>query len=80
MSDLTLRRRIAALVVMAFLSVMGATVASATVADAAHAGRRVNGRIDPPVGLSRSQKQKKPRTNRQERGGEHDADLLREGL
>jgi hypothetical protein len=32
MSDVTLRRRIAALVVMAFLSVMGATVAAATVA------------------------------------------------
>jgi hypothetical protein len=37
MSDLTLRRRIAALIVMAFLSVMGTTVAAATVADSAEA-------------------------------------------
>ena len=36
MSDVALRR-IAALVVMAFLSLMGATVAAATVADHAHA-------------------------------------------
>jgi hypothetical protein len=35
MSDVTLKRRIAALVVMAFLSAMGATVAAATVADSA---------------------------------------------
>jgi hypothetical protein len=39
MSDLTLRRRIAALVVMAFVSVMGATVTAATVADSADALR-----------------------------------------
>jgi hypothetical protein len=45
MSDLTLRRRIAALMVMAFLSVMGATLASATVADAAHAGVAMVGGI-----------------------------------
>jgi hypothetical protein len=37
MSDVTLRRRIAALVVMAFLSWMGATVMAATVADHVHA-------------------------------------------
>jgi hypothetical protein len=37
MRDVTLRRRIATLVVMAFLSVMGATVAAATVADSADA-------------------------------------------
>jgi hypothetical protein len=37
MSDVTLRRRIAALVGMAFLSVMGATVAAATGADSADA-------------------------------------------
>ena len=37
MSDLTLRRRIAALVVMAFVSMMGATLAAATVADSADA-------------------------------------------
>ncbi len=37
MSDVTLWRRIAALVVMAFLSVMGATAAAATVADSADA-------------------------------------------
>jgi len=37
MSVLTLRRRIAVLMVMAFLSVMGATVAAATVADHAEA-------------------------------------------
>jgi hypothetical protein len=35
MSNVALRRRIAALVVMAFLSMMGATVAAATVADSA---------------------------------------------
>jgi hypothetical protein len=39
MSDLALRRRIAALMVMAFLSVMGATVTAATVADSADALR-----------------------------------------
>ena len=38
MSSLALKRRIATLLVMAFLSVMGASVAAATVADAAHAG------------------------------------------
>jgi hypothetical protein len=37
MSNLTLKRRIAALVVMAFLSVMGATLAAATAADSADA-------------------------------------------
>ena len=37
MSDVTLRRRIAALVVMAFLSLMGATLAAATAADSADA-------------------------------------------
>jgi hypothetical protein len=37
MTDVTLRRRIAALVGMAFLSVMGATVAAATGADSADA-------------------------------------------
>ena len=37
MSDVALRRRIAALVVMGFLSVMGATVAAATVADSVQA-------------------------------------------
>lgn len=37
MSDLPLRRRVAALVLMAFLSVMGATVAATTVADSAEA-------------------------------------------
>jgi hypothetical protein len=39
MSDVTLRRRIAALVVMAFLSVMGTSVAAATFADSADALR-----------------------------------------
>jgi hypothetical protein len=39
MIDVTLRRRIAVLMVMAFLSVMGATVAAATVADSADALR-----------------------------------------
>jgi len=37
MSDVILRKRIAALVVMGFLSVMGATVAAATLADSAQA-------------------------------------------
>ncbi len=37
MSDVTSRRRIAALVVMAFLSVMRATVAAATLADSTDA-------------------------------------------
>jgi hypothetical protein len=37
MSDVTLRRRIATLVLMAFLSLMGATVAAATAADHADA-------------------------------------------
>jgi hypothetical protein len=37
MSDVALRRRIAALVVMAFLSLMGATAAAATAADSADA-------------------------------------------
>ena len=37
MRDLTLRKRIATLVLMAFLSVMGTTVAAATVADSAEA-------------------------------------------
>ena len=38
MSDVTSRRRIAALVVMAFLLVMGAAVAAATIAEDAQAG------------------------------------------
>ena len=42
MSDLALRRRIAAQVVMAFLAVMGATVAAATLADSADAGYAVD--------------------------------------
>jgi hypothetical protein len=37
MSEVAFRRRIAALVVMAFVSVMGATVAASTAADSAEA-------------------------------------------
>jgi hypothetical protein len=48
MSEVTLRRRIAALVVMAFLSVMGATVVAASVADDAHALRMENPEPIPP--------------------------------
>jgi hypothetical protein len=49
MSDLTLRRRIAALVVLAFLSVMGATVAAATVAHSADADITYPGDMEPSV-------------------------------
>jgi hypothetical protein len=40
MHDVAMRRRIAALMVMAFVSVMGATVAATTVADHAQASGR----------------------------------------
>jgi hypothetical protein len=48
MREVTLRRRIATLVVMAFLSVMGATVVAASVADHAHAQRKENPEPIPP--------------------------------
>jgi hypothetical protein len=48
MSDVTLRRRIATLVVMAFLSLMGATVVAASVADHADALRKEDPEPTPP--------------------------------